>query len=281
MSIGIDHFITIIWRKIMSLINLEKPEHAYFFGFAQTDGHLSQNTRNRGRLSIELQEKDSLLLEKCQGIFSCFSSIKKRTRNTNFKKEYSSVTLNIFDLEFRKEIEQLGLPVGSKSGTVKPPTVLFSEKDYWRGVIDGDGSLGITKTGRYFISLVTQSDELKEGFINYCFELTGLTKSLKRNARDNIYNIMYCDESAQQIVKELYYDGCLCLDRKLEKSKDVLNWVRDPNCKKATSNKKQWDTKQDQILLSNPIEKAAELLDRNINSCEMRLYRLIKKKPII
>ena len=265
----------------MSLINLEKPEHAYFFGFAQTDGCLSSSSRRRGRLSIEIQAKDSLLLEKCQALFSCNSLITKRTRDTNFKKDYSSVIFNIFDLEFRKEIEQLGLPVGKKSEIVKPPTVPFSEKDYWRGVIDGDGSLGISKGGSCFISLTTKSEELKEAFVNYCFKINGILKNPHRNVRDNIYNITFLDEGARDMVKELYYDGCLCLDRKLEKSKEVLNWVRDPNCKKITWQKKKWDDEQDQILLSNPIEKAAELLDRNIKSCEMRLYRLSKKKSII
>jgi hypothetical protein len=268
-------------EKIMTLIDLEKPEHAYFFGLAQTDGHLRSNTRNRGCLSIELQEKDSAIIEKCQELFSCNSTITKRTRDNNFKMNYSTITLNIFDLEFRTEIEQLGLPVGSKSGIVKPPTVSFSEPDYWRGVIDGDGSLGLTESGRCFLALVTQSEDLKDAFIEYCFRLTGLTKSLKRNARDNIYNIMYCDESAQQIVKELYYDGCFCLDRKLEKSKEVLDWVRDPNCRKVTWQKKQWDDEQDQILLSNTLEKAAELLDRNVKSCKMRLFRLKQNQSII
>jgi hypothetical protein len=66
--------------------NLVQPEMSYMFGFMQTDGHLSKNTRNRGRLAIELQVSDRSLLERLQALVSVNSSIKERTRDTNFKK---------------------------------------------------------------------------------------------------------------------------------------------------------------------------------------------------
>ncbi|MGW8764630.1 hypothetical protein ACWGN5_19200 [Streptomyces sp. NPDC055815] len=34
-----------------SFMDLEAPEYAYMFGFLQADGHLSEQTRNRGRLT--------------------------------------------------------------------------------------------------------------------------------------------------------------------------------------------------------------------------------------
>lgn len=43
-------------------INLEDPCYAYLFGFIQTDGHLYNNTCNRGRLSIEVSKKDEAIL---------------------------------------------------------------------------------------------------------------------------------------------------------------------------------------------------------------------------
>jgi hypothetical protein len=39
-------------------LDLTKPVHAYLYGLIQTDGHLSQGTRNRGKLQIELSYKD-------------------------------------------------------------------------------------------------------------------------------------------------------------------------------------------------------------------------------
>jgi hypothetical protein len=38
----------------MAFLDLTSADHAYLFAFLQCDGHLSESTRNRGRLSVEL-----------------------------------------------------------------------------------------------------------------------------------------------------------------------------------------------------------------------------------
>ena len=43
-------------------ITLNHPDYAYLFGFIQTDGHLYNNTRDRGRLSIEIHKQDEDIL---------------------------------------------------------------------------------------------------------------------------------------------------------------------------------------------------------------------------
>ncbi|MEA5567319.1 hypothetical protein [Anabaena sp. UHCC 0399] len=43
-------------------ITLENPYYAYLFGFIQTDGHLYNNTRDRGCLSIEINKQDEHIL---------------------------------------------------------------------------------------------------------------------------------------------------------------------------------------------------------------------------
>ena len=50
----------------MGSLELTRPEHAYLYGFLQCDGHLTENTRNRGRLSVELSIRDVALLERFQ-----------------------------------------------------------------------------------------------------------------------------------------------------------------------------------------------------------------------
>jgi hypothetical protein len=41
--------------------------------------------------------------------------------------------------------QAIGIPYGKKSETVNPPSNPFSEKDYIRGLIDGDGSIGMRR----------------------------------------------------------------------------------------------------------------------------------------
>ncbi len=70
----------------MQYINLKIPEHSYFFGFVQTDGSLTKSTRNRGKLQIEVGEKDLHILKSFRKLFpSVYSSVSPRVRDTNFR----------------------------------------------------------------------------------------------------------------------------------------------------------------------------------------------------
>jgi hypothetical protein len=121
----------------------------------------------------------------------------------------------------------MGLPYGAKSKIVRqPPVNTISIIDYWRGIIDGDGSLGITRNNIPFLSLTTYSDQLAIDYEHFLFSFTGKRKKLKRNRRDNIYNIMISREDAQLIVKTLYYNNCLCINRKKRSAKKIMKWKR-------------------------------------------------------
>jgi DNA-binding transcriptional regulator WhiA len=207
----------------MNYINLKIPEHSYFFGFAQTDGSLSKSSRNRGKFQIEIGKKDLHILKSFKTLFpSVYSSIKARNRDTNFKKNYTSFVLTINDINFREEIDKLGVPYGKKSEIIVPPNFAFKERDYIRGLIDGDGSIGMRLKKFPFISFTVKSEKLKDYLVGVVERITGERKRLNRNARDNIYNIMINREKAQKIAEYLYYSDCLALNRKLKDVKKIL-----------------------------------------------------------
>lgn len=199
------------------------PEHAYIFGFLQADGHMSQTTRNRGRISLELSARDEKLIQDFHNILPIKSTIKYRTRNTNFKNNYSSVTLNIFDLKFRTKINKFGLPYGRKSNKIKIPTCNYCERDYWRGIIDADGTIGISAKERLFIGLVTDSDNISKSFHELIFKVCNQQYNFHRNKRDNIYNITIFQYNAALLCKYLYYPNCLSLLRKYNAAQDIIN----------------------------------------------------------
>lgn len=207
---------------------------SYLYGLLQTDGNLYETSRNRGRISLELKKEDEVLLEEINNQLKINSYITERTKNTNFSKNYTSVCLKIYDLDFRKNIKSFGFPVGKKSEIIEPPKTKFVEPDYIRGLIDGDGSLGLTGNGFPFLSFTIKSEKLKEYYLDYIFRKTGKRKNINRNKRDNIYNICVYKEDAQVIIKEIYYENCLCLNRKMKKMKEVLSWKRPKSMKKRS-----------------------------------------------
>lgn len=214
------------------MIYIKNTEISYLIGLLQTDGsNYKEPNSNKGRIKLELSTRDCDIIFKLNNFLQFKTTITNRTRNTNFKQNYTSISLNIYNKDIRNFLSDY-IPIGHKSELIKQPdnVVVF---DYWRGIIDGDGSLGITKNNIPFISLTTQSELLARDFIIFIEKLTGTKKKMNRNKRDNIYNITVTKEKAQLITKSIYYDNCLALDRKLEKSILVLNWIRSINMVKC------------------------------------------------
>lgn len=256
-----------------NFLTLENPFYAYLFGFIQADGHLYQNSRNRGRLSIELGKRDEELLKELQKRLPFNSTISYRTRKTNFSDEYVSVIWRVYDKNFRAFLIKNGIPSGRKSEIISTPVNKYSKADYFRGLIDGDGSLGLTANGFPFLSLITASSEIAKEYLDFLKSITGKEKSSVKNKRDNVFSIAVYKEDAQKIVQNLYYKKCLALPRKIQKSKEVLNWQR-PKTMKKIENKKRWTEIEDNFILSNSIKDAMKKLDRSQSSIEMRLWRL-------
>ena len=92
----------------------------------------------------------------------------------------------------RNKTEQLSLPIE------------YSEPDFWRGVIDGDGSIGLKNVEQQpFLSLATKSELLKEGFCDYIHKLTGFRPNVNRNKRDNIFNETKANETHYIVGKNI------------------------------------------------------------------------------
>jgi len=263
------------------LFELKKPEYSYMFGFMQTDGHLQSNTRNRGRMSVELDEKDIFILQKFKELITVNSSLSTRNRDTNFKKQSISSVLTICNKSFRDTINYYGIPYGKKSNIIKPSLFEYSEFDYWRGIIDGDGSVGFTKENFPFISLVTASKELSDAFCEFVFRITGFNIKVNKNKRDEVYNITVFKEKCQLLISKLYYKNCLSLPRKYKISEKILNWIRPDSMKLREIPFEDWVKKDIDFLVSHSVEQCL-LKFKNIRSeNSIKLKRARERKKII
>jgi hypothetical protein len=243
------------------------------FGLAQTDGSLSVETRNRGRLSFEISRADEEILTRIAAQLPCSSTLTRRTRDTNFKKDYESSVLRIFDREWRERFLQWGLPEGRKSLIVRPPTAPFSEVDYVRGLTDGDGSVGFTAKGLPFVSLVTSSTDIANFYVDFIHRTTGRTrKRTSRNARDNVYNISIFKEPAQTVADLLYYDGCLGMARKCAAAQAVRTWRRPTHMRRVSQ--RSWTLEEDAFIVAHSLLESMAALSRTRASIGMRLWRL-------
>jgi hypothetical protein len=247
--------------------------HAYFFGFAQTDGSHYAGTGQRGRFTIEPSDRDEAVLHDFSKLFNVYSRVSYRERVTNFG-PHRSATWTVNDLAFRRELTDLGLFAGRKSVTVAPPPGPFSVRDYARGLIDGDGSVGFTSTGKPFLSFVTASRALAEFFCLRSLEVAGAHRSINRNTRDGVYNPMVTGEPAVTMAKWLYGDDCLALDRKREAAALVAGWTRPSGMRaRPALGVRRWTEEEDADVFTGSVKEAAARLGRSESSVNMRRVR--------
>jgi hypothetical protein len=263
----------------VGFLDLTIPEHAYLFGFLQGDGTLRRGTGRKGQLVVEISARDIDLLEEFQRIVPFSSSIRMRTRRTNFAEEHASAIWTLCALEARENLQELGLPIGRKSSSVRPPAVPFSERDYLRGLIDADGSVSFMEDGTVaFVSLTTASEAIKDFFIASCPEAIGRPRKSRRNRRDGTFNVMAVNEAAADLSIRLYSDGCLALRRKAEAAGRVHRWKRPVGVKVMSP--RRWTSREDTVVLGNTIAEAAQILGRTTHSVSLRRWRLRTEQRI-
>lgn len=255
------------------MLDLTKDYDSYLFGLILTDGNLYFNTRNRGKVQIELSYDDKDIIEKIQKHFYYKSYINTRNRDTNFIKNYKSIIWSCHQQEFREELLKLGIPKNNKSELANVPLVKYNKNAFWRGVIDGDGSIGITKNNEPFISLVIVSEQLAQKYLMFLKDEFNIVKIVNRNKRDNVYNITVKNEDAINLGNYIYKNSTIYMDRKYKKYSEFKKWKRT----KKKINAKTWTDEEDNFILNNNVEKSMKTLNRTESSIKTRLWRLKKK----
>ena len=244
----------------------------YIYGLLVTDGSMELMSRNRGKVRLEVQFNDKDIIYKLYDLVNG-STITERTRDTNFKENYHSICFNNYRNEFRQTLIDMGYPINDKSNNECPPKCSYIKKDFWRGVFDGDGSIGYTKDGRPYISFVTVSDVLHEEYTLFLKEELGITKIINRNKRDNCYNFALYDEDAINFSNYIYNEAEIYLDRKYETYMTFSSWKRT----KKKVNRRTWTKEEDEYILNNTLKNSADHLKRTEKSVSLRKIRILKK----
>jgi len=274
----IEAKVSIKWYRRLDMYNNISPEHqSYIVGFLQGDGSHYEQSRNRGKIQVEISKTDENILDKIEIDLRNIVYIgrRERKRDTNFKDNYTSSVLSIYNLDLRQQIKQF-IPVGKKASIIRPPVEMegFDKYSYIRGLTDADGSLGITSLTRPFWSLCTSSEYVKKFIINDIKAVLNFEKRLNRNKRDNIYNIVLFDEDAIKYTQLLYKDATIYLERKYRRFLKIQDWKR--SIPKRIGRKKAWLSYEDKVIINRSIslKEKSLLLDRTLSSIKTRLWRL-------
>lgn len=252
------------------MLDLTRDYDSYLFGLILTDGSLYFNTRNRGKVIIELALRDQDIMSKIKKNFYYKSYLYSRKRDTNFKEQNEFVGWACYQKDFRDELLLLGIPSVDKSINAIPPITEYNKSAFWRGVIDGDGSIGMTGTNNPFISLTIVSEMLAQEYFTLLKEQFGIIKVNNRNSRDNIYNVVVKNEDAIALGDYIYKDSTIHIDRKYNNYLEFKNWKRT----KPRVIARSWTKEEDLFILTHNIFNSMINLGRTEKSIRMRLWRL-------
>jgi hypothetical protein len=170
----------------------------------------------------------------------------------------------------------LGVSVGRKTRTIQPPGGPLATADYLRGLLDGDGSVGFTRNGEPFVSIVTASPAVAEFFCQVVQDVSGVTRTARANRRDGVFNVMVRNAAAAHLAAWVWHSAdVLGLERKRTAAQQVAAWI--PPKEKAGRYgvvRKPWTAHDDEIVMSHNQAEAARILGRTASSVSLRTWRL-------
>lgn len=198
---------------------------AYILGFIASDGCVS-----RGALKIGLQYNDIGLLKDIKNQLEFSGDIKSRDVKLK-NKIYKAVYLDIYNKYLVDQLKVLGI-CERKSFQLSRFDFIPEEyeMDFIRGYFDGDGNIGghyprNTKTLQIRFRIFSASKKILE-YMNDVLEKRGYKK--KRINEDNkkresiFYSLNYSTKESLKLYNDLYYENCMCLQRKYCKFNELI-----------------------------------------------------------
>lgn len=195
-------------------------ESAYWLGFLITDGCLHQRPSNTGGdvLILTMADCDRPHLEAYRQFLGAEHPIKR-----NPPKRPNAQGTNILPITITAEMSATLRGYGivpRKSFVMRATDILASNRHFWRGVMDGNGSLGFYSakrglTPRALLRLSTASLQFAEQFLAFCRDAAGVTIPKVHYDPRGCYGVSYQALKARTVATHLYRDCTVALSRKL------------------------------------------------------------------
>lgn len=187
-------------------------ESAYWIGFLMADGSINDKNGGAASIQISLQRRDRFQLEKFKNFL--------KSEHPIF--EYKNKEISHFGIRSNRLVNKLSEygVVPRKSFIASPPNCIEFNRHFWRGIIDGDGS--VSERSKYATINLTGSLEIIKGFIAYVKFIGIGTNSVPIKTR-NVWCINFVAKSARLIIQNLYDKANISLERKQIKANEIIS----------------------------------------------------------
>lgn len=198
------------------------PEASYWAGFLFADGCVSDR-RTSLAVVVCVAESDVDHLLKFKQFLGSSHAV-STTSGSGYKSGSRHYQFGFSSQQIGERLQAAGIVKGR--GPVLDP-FLATSRDFWRGVIDGDGCVGVRKPGRGTkpvpsLELVGHADQLVQ-FSDYVKRLHPSAAAIV-HPHKGIHRVRLSGLGSAVVAKELYRPGDVALDRKAAVATQVAAW---------------------------------------------------------
>ena len=184
-------------------------ESAYWIGFLTADGNVSDNDY----IAICLQIQDIDHLKKFKKFLKTNAKI-----TVNMNRKFPCCSISIHSKKIADRLSDFGI-VPRKTHISYCPEELKNDRDYWRGLIDGDGCI---HDGRYPSLHLYGTEDICQSFKEYCYWIVN-TNALVHHRRNTTYYLkIEGNKFTPKLIADLYHNASVYLDRKQDKASFIM-----------------------------------------------------------
>lgn len=198
------------------------PSSAYWIGFIFADGYITCDHPKRSpKIVVHLAETDIAHLKKLR---SFFRSEHKLVREEASETTYGgpSYFWSVRSRNLYNRLREYGKALGAETVPVRE---LAASRDFWRGVVDGDGCVGSTSTeGRHYADFKLYGHApLLEKFISFLAAERVDQLVIEKDPRPKDCCVVRASgDRAVRIVRVLYANNDLALSRKNKRAQAII-----------------------------------------------------------
>lgn len=199
---------------------IDTEEKAYWLGFIGADGVLYDNNQ----FKLQLAPQDRSHLQKLLNSLESNHLIHESRSTLSNGKTYLGYQFTITSAPFAQDLIDKGV-TPRKSLTLQPYIIPDNnlQRHYWRGFIDGDGSILRNRCG-YTLQLVGNMNVVT-AFKTWAGQYISTKKTITKHSSANAYYFCLGKKSEVITLLQVLYSDCnIALDRKKEKSEEALKF---------------------------------------------------------
>ncbi len=213
----------------------ETPEVFYWIGFIAADGAVIGKLGSKLKLTMNLKYSDKTHLQKLRTLLKHGTISQSDMSKYEYKigdKKFRGTKMVKFDLSSSKLCRSLvdhGI-TPQKTHSLALSERLKSSKDFWRGYIDGDGSITPLRNSKGNISTVLMlgggSRRVLEDFSEFLISLGVTVPAISVvHYKKPFYKVHVSGERARHVIKFLY-EGAPVSARLERKYKIAMTWIK-------------------------------------------------------